>query len=483
MPRQWIKVSALLLSLCLSALAAGLGGCAAPLPRLAPALPAQWQHALTLSKKPTDLHGWWHAFADRDLDRLVERALGGNLDVAQARERLLAVRALNQRSRAPYLPALRASTTDVIDPDASASYFLVGFDASWELGLFGRAEGSRREAQGALNAGVADLRSAQVSLVAEVVRTWINLRTSQKQLELLTHITQTRRHALQMAQVRQRLHLLASSSVDQSQAALAQSMAAQSITRQTIDASAQQLALLLGQNHTEAAWLQPGTPPELGDWQIDGTPADLLRTRPEIAHAEAEVLQAAGAQALAHADQFPRIGLGGSINWSTDINNNHKRSSTPNAIGSFGPEISVPLFDWGLRLAIRHGKDHELKASVLAYRQAVLQGVTEVEVALASLQRQQQREEQQALAWQALQRAGRSMRTRIGLQLESPLDGVEGDVATAQAGIELADARAAHSLAFVALYKALGGAPLPPSDASAEPVATRSSSAKAQAPR
>lgn len=439
-----------------------LAGCAAPLPRLDPPIPAQWQQQIAAdAATPTDLHSWWHTFNDTGLDAVVERALAENLDLAQAIERLRAVRAMHARSGARYLPQLRASTNDVIDPDASASYFLIGFDASWELGLFGRAEGTRRESQGQLDAGVADVRAARVTLVAEVVREWVNLRTAQQQESLLARITASRRDTLQFVQTRQRLQLAPPDAVDRAQAAVAQAESALAAPRDAINASAQQLAVLLGQNHPDPAWLQPGPMPELGSWKIDSAPADLLRSRPEIARAEADVLTAAGELAIAHADRFPRIGLGGSINWSTDIDNNRKRSTTPNAIDSFGPELSIPLFDWGIRLAAQHARDHQLKASVLAYRQAVLQGVSEVETALGSVQQQRLREQHSLLAWQALQRADKAVQSRVTLQLASPLDRNESQLAADQAAIDLANARAAHDLAYVSLFKALGGAPLP----------------------
>ena len=206
---------------------------------------------------------------------------------------------------------------------------------------------------------------------------------------------------------------------------------------------------------------QPGALPELGGWKIDSAPADLLRSRPEIARAEANVLTAAGELAIAHADRFPQIGLGGSINWSTDIDNNHSHSSTPNAIDSFGPELSIPLFDWGIRLAAQHARDHQLKASVLAYRQAVLQGVSEVETALGSVRQQRLREQHSLHAWQASQRVDQAVQTRAELQLASPLERTESELGVDQAALDLADARAAHDLAYVALFKALGGAPLP----------------------
>ncbi len=449
----------------LGAVFTGLAGCAAPLPRLTPSIPAQWQHAAASDPaRPTDLHGWWHAFADPELDALVDRALANNLDVAQAVERLRAVRTLHERAHARYLPALNARTHDAVDPDASASYLVSGFDASWELGLFGRAEGTRRASQGDLDASVADLHAARVTLVAEVVREWITLRTAQQQEQLLLQISQQRQRAWEMLQTRQRLQLAAPGAVDQSQAAWAQAEAALAAPRQAVDTSARRLAVLLGQNHPDPAWLQAGTPPELGAWRLDGTPAELLRTRPEIARAEADVLRTAGELALTHADLYPSIGLGASMVWAADINNNHRFSTTPNGIASVGPVIDIPLFDWGIRLAATHAKSHELKASVLAYRQAVLQGVAEVETALGSLQQQRQREQQDTLAWQALQRADQAVQVRVGLQLGSPLDRAESGIAAGQAALELAEARAAHSLAYVALFKALGGAPLPSAD-------------------
>ena len=446
----------------LGVLVFGLAGCAAPLPRLMPPLPAQWQHVMASDPaRPTDLHGWWHAFGDPQLDALVDRALAGNLDVAQAVERLRASRVMRSRSGARYLPALGAHTDDAIDPDASASFFVAGFDATWELGLFGRAEGTRRASQGELDASVADLRAARVSLVAEVVREWINLRTAQQQEQLLLQISRIRQRQAQLLQSRRQLHLAAPAAVDQAQAAFAQAQAALAAPRDAINASAQHLAVLLGQNHPDQAWLQPAPPPELGAWALAGAPAELLRTRPEIARAEADVLRAAGELALSHADMFPSIGLGASMVWATDINNNRRFSNTPNGIVSLGPVINLPLFDWGIRLAALHAKGHELQASVLAYRQAVLQGVAEVETALGSLQQQQQREQQNRLAWQALQRADKAVQARVELQLDSPLERSGSQLAVEQAAIELADARADHSLAYVALFKALGGAPRP----------------------
>ncbi|MBA2079199.1 efflux transporter outer membrane subunit [Rhodanobacter sp. PCA2] len=449
----------------LLATAVALAGCSVAMPRLEPPIPAQWQHAMAAqAATPTDLHSWWRAFDDPALDALVDQALERNLDVAQAVERLRAARTLQRREGTRYLPGLHARTEQTIDPDASASYLVSGLDATWELGLFGRAQGTRREAQAALDAGAADLQAARVSLVAEVVRNWIELRAAQQQERLLSQIGAARSRQLELLQVRQRLQLAPAGSVDQAMAASAQAQAALAAPRQAVDAAAQRLAVLLGQNHPDPAWLQAGPQPQLGAWQLPGTPADLLRTRPEIARAEADVLRVAGELGVAHADRFPSVGLGASLIWATDLNNNRSHTVS-NGLFSVGPLFDMPLFDWGMRAAAEHAKSHELKASVLAYRQAVLQAVSEVETALGTLQQQRQREQHNLEAWQALQRVDGTLQTRVKLKLESPLALADGQLAADQAAIELADARASRGLAYVALFKALGGAPLPADEA------------------
>jgi len=439
-----------------------LAGCAAPVPKVATPLPAQWQHVINADPaKPSDLTGWWHAFNDPQLDALVDRALANNLDVAQAVERMLATRAIRSRAGARYLPSLIARTDDAIDPDAHASYFVAGFDANWEFGLFGRREGTRREAQGALDASVADLQVARVSLVAEVVRDWIELRTAQQQEQLLRHISDARQRNLQLLEVRARLQLVAPTEVDQAQASYAQAQAALAEPREAINASAQKLAVLVGQNHPDPSWLEAGPQPDLGAFQLSAAPVDLLRTRPEIARAQADVLSNAGDLALTHADMYPSVGLGTSLVWAATINDTSAHSKTPGGIFSLGPLLNIPLFDWGIRIAATHAKSHQLQASVQAYRQSVLQGIAEVETALGSLQEQQQREAQSTNAWQSLQRVDRAVQSRVQLKLSSPLDRIESQIAVDQANAELIDARAQHSLAYVALFKALGGAPLP----------------------
>lgn len=443
------------------AVAVVVAGCAGiETPTLDPALPSHWRHANAAGAAAADLHGWWHAFHDPQLDALVDDALRHNLDVAQAREHLLAARALAQGEHARYRPYVRGKTEDAIDPDASASFFVAGFDAVWELPLFGRGKASHEQAQGALDEGVAGLQSARVSLVAEVVRQWLQLRAAVQSGPACDAIRDARAQQLRLERMREHLRLASPAVVARAEAALAQATAAAAEPGARADAHAQGLAVLLGRNAPDPHWLAPTPVPDLGALELTSTPADMLRSRPEIALAQADVLSALGDARMARADLYPSIGIGGSIVWSTNLTT-HRRTND-NAIASAGPILEIPLFDWGLRESQLDARNHALKAAVFAYRQAVLDGVAAVENALGELAQARVQERSAEQAAQAFERALAATDTRVKLQLDSPLTRDEDAAASAQARLDAIQAKAAHGLAFVRLYKALGGAPLPP---------------------
>lgn len=437
-----------------------LAGCATTkLPKLSPPTPASWRHASPADAPVVDLRGWWHAFHDPRLDALVDTALRDNLNVAAARERLLASRATMRIAHARYLPSLRGKTEDAMDPDASASFFVAGFDATWELPLFGRGTASERQARGDFDASVADLQTVRVSLVGDVVRNWLELRSAMHRKQLLGAIRDARQKQLKLLHVRQHLQLATPSAIAQARVALAHASDAMDEAQQVIDVSSQALATLLGTPQPDPAWLQSGPSPDLGAWQLASTPADLLRTRPEIARAQADVLSAAGDAGIARANMYPSLGIGGSLVLSTNLTANRRTHN--NALASAGPIIDVPLFDWGLREAQSHARNHQLKAAVFAYRQAVLEGVAEVENALGTLERQRRAEHRNRVVMKALASERDATAKRVRLGLDSPLDELDSVVASDEADLQGIKAQTARGVAFVSLYKALGGAPLP----------------------
>jgi outer membrane protein, multidrug efflux system len=443
-----------------------LAGCrAAPLPDLKPPVPQTWRNAAVAPAGPAqpDLRDWWQAFNDPALNALVQRALDNNLDVAAATEHVIAARTLYKHVNDRYLPNLRADTNQVIEPNASASYFIAGFDALWELPLFGALKSTHRLANGTLDAATAQLQSTYVTLVAEVVRCWVELRTAQEQARLLATVRDADSEKLRLLQVRANLKLVSPAEVANAEAELARTEMALTDPQRTINANAQQLAVLVGQPEPDPAWLEEsGTQPQLGNWQMLSAPADMLRSRPEIAAAEAEVLRAAGAAGISRADIYPHIGLGSSLDWSLTLLSHHNVFRSGEGIFSAGPVVDMPLFDWGMRVAQAHAKNHELQAAVYAYRQAVLQGVAETETAMGDLQQLHLRETAAEQAAQALDSNTTVLDERRKLGLSSTLELQDALIARQNAQLELITTRAQRDLAYVSLYKALGGAPQPP---------------------
>lgn len=448
--------------LTVAALALGsVAGCAvAPLPKLNDSTPPTWQQAMASRDAPVaDLRNWWTAFHDAELDRLVNQALAANLGIRQAGLRIDAARALNGTAGVAYAPQVGAHTFSEPAPDSSASYFQMGIDAKWELGLFGRAQSRARMSAADLRNAQSDVEAARVSVVAEVVRHYADLRSAQQQLSLLQRMAALAHDKVTLVRTRTRLHLAAAREVAQAQADEAGAQAALAEPQLAIDRARRQLALLLAQEQPLADE-EPGTPLQLGDIAISTAPADLLRTRPEIRHAENDVLKAAGELGLARADRFPRLGLGGSLTYSSRVIG-HTRLSDADGIVTLGPAIDIPLFDWGMRRAVVDARDAELSASLLAYRQAVLEGVAEVETAMAAFGRQRERIAALVAGVADLDRADAASATLRRVGLADDLDRTTSAAGLLQAQLELARARHQRVLTFVALYKALGGAPLP----------------------
>jgi NodT family efflux transporter outer membrane factor (OMF) lipoprotein len=433
-------------------------------------LPAHWRNAPQLGAEP-DLTGWWKHFHDPELNRLVGRALKGNLDLAQAVWKLRAARALEEASGADFKPQMAFSTTEHSNAANTASFFQAGFDATWELGLFGRSGASGHIAQADSGAAEAELQSARVSLVAEVVREYLQLRAAQRSEALLDTAAQAARRKVALLRVRERLQLASKLDVERSRAAAAKAESQLADPRAAIVQHAQALALLLGKSEPEPAWLKPGPLPELEASHMAPLPADLLRTQPEIHYAETQVLKAAGELGIAKASMYPRLELAGGLTFASRILG-HDRLGDSHGIAGIGPVIDIPLFDWGRRRALRNARADLLQAALIGYRKAVLKGADQVEADLASLHASGQRVQYANTAVGAYERGLSLSKTLQGLGEADAMDLVDARLALSQSELGRVQARLEYGLAFVSLYKALGGAPLPkhvtaPADASA----------------
>lgn len=471
--------------------------CALPTPELAPPprLPAAWEEtapgASAVPPGPAaDPVAWWSRFDDPVLDDLVARAITDNLDLAQAMQRVLQARAQIAPADAQFRPSLNASgqlsgerrlAGDLPDLGAGlgdqgpgagllSSFeqprdtvgWRAGLDASWEVGLFGRATAQSTAARAAAAAAEEEAAAARVSLVAEVVRTYLELRAAQHRARLLEASARAQRRLLSLTADRRRAGLASDLDVDRSTSSLRQVEAQLPQADAAARRAARRLATLVGEASPDprlAASRGQELAQPLARAVADlGVPADLLRARPDVRSAELGVVRAAAELGLARADLWPRLTLTGGLTVNaTVVGASFTSPAGPLTYASGGPTLSLPLFDWGVRRANVEVRGAQLAEASLAYRQTVLEAVAEVEDALSSLAAERARAQRLEQAEAAAARALRRAEDMYAQGLVGFLDRLQAEQDLLSVRIDLATAREAEALAVVALHKALGG--------------------------
>ena len=247
---------------------------------------------------------WWTAFEDAELDALAERALAGNLTLAQAAQRLKAARALSRSSAAQALPQIglhgaaqrqhRLSgphganelsgaeagqgELPLAQEERSIGYYQAGFDARWELDLFGRIAAATDAARASAGAAEADLRAARVSVAAEAVRAYIELRGAQRRHQVLSGLLDDQRHLLALVQERRRAGIASDFDVDRASVLEAETAAQLPLSAQLARQHAQRLAVLTGESQIAPGLLASAGQPAAR--RADRAAAGRYRARP-----------------------------------------------------------------------------------------------------------------------------------------------------------------------------------------------------------
>ncbi len=447
---------------CLLPAAGLLVGCAAPEPvALDSRTPSAWTQATPQGTAP-QLRAWWQVWNDAALNALVDEAMATNLDLGQAEHRLRQQRLLSGAADKTYLPEFKGNIRTLQDVAATDSYFHASIDMGWDLGLFGANESQSQVSAAEQLDAQARLQAVRVAIVADVVHRYLDIQMARRQRQLLAQLAALDQRAVQLAQVREQQRLGGSEATVQLRIQAAQAQVQQAELQQAQAQAAHGLAVLLGRDRPAPQWLAvdgPAPLPAVAALPFGQMPADLLRTRPDIKQAEAQVARAGGEAGLARSALYPRFVLQGSLLYSYNITGNRRVAS--GSLPVFGPLIDIPLFDWGRRKAQADASQEALQAATLAYRKTVVEAVAEVESALAALTAQQTRHALLAQVQGLLQARAVADGKRQQLGLSSEYTGLATQrEALVNQSAEIT-AQAAHALAYVALYKALGGAPVP----------------------
>ena len=454
---------------CVAALlAVALGGCAAVGPDYSEpqlAVPAGWSAGTgTDAMDAVLLARWWHGFGDPVLDRLVADALAANLDLAQARARLREARARRGVAGAALAPSVDASLSGSRSRSSGQSgsgstreLYSAGFDASWELDVFGGLRRSVEAAQADLEASVESLSDTRVSLAAEVALNYIDLRTAEQRLAIAEESIASRGENHQIIRWRQQAGLVSELDLAQATTDLESTRAVLPPLRTAVTEAKNRLAVLLGRNPGELESLvHADRPIPLAAAEIVAAiPADTLRQRPDVRVAERRLAAQTARLGEAEAARYPSFRLSGSLGLEA-LELDALADRDANTRSLFGG-ITAPVFNAGRIAANIEIQDALVEQARLAYRAAVLAALEEVENALTAVANTDARRVKLAEAAAAARTTLAIAEYRYASGLADFLSVLDAQRTQLSLDEQLAGSTGELARAQIRLYKALGG--------------------------
>jgi len=412
---------------------------------------------------------FWRDLGDSTLTRLVEDALDANADVHVAEARLTGTRASRRLAALDLAPRITASGSAARQQLSIAQMpgltrqlpqqqlWDAGFDASWELDVFGRVTRTVR-AEGALvESAEHDVKDVQVSIAAEVARTYFELRGAQQQLAVALRNADNQRHTVKITEDRLAAGRGTAFDTERARSALFLTLAATPLLESQIVQHRQRIATLLGRSATALppALSDAGELPRLPDTLHIGSPEELVQQRPDVLRAERVVAAQQLFVGAARAEYMPRITLGARAGYVATSFDSLGRVGTSRLL--VGPVLSWPLFDLGRvrqRVDVARAEENAAEAEHTA---TILRAREETQSALVAYDRAHARLAILDQAVQASAHAAALAQERFEAGLTDFLQVLDAQRTLLDAENQLALGHTAAATALVAIYKAVGG--------------------------
>jgi NodT family efflux transporter outer membrane factor (OMF) lipoprotein len=409
---------------------------------------------------------WWDRFEDPMLKEYIEEAMAENRNLRAAEARIQRVRALRREVSADLYPSLNAeggytrlrnsAATQTTGPRTRTEY-RAGLDASWELDLFGGTRRDQEASEARLQRTVEEGRGIQLAVLAEVARTYYDIRGIQKIVDITEQNIALQTQTFELVN---RLFQMGEASEFDITRARGQLQTTESRLPELdaeLNSGIYRLSILLG--HSPSALLEEmsttaplPSPPDLIPL---GQLSDILRRRPDIRAAERELAAATADVGVATADLFPRFVLlggvgrtGNSIDGLRDSGNNRY---------SFGQFLQWPLFQGGAVRAQIQAEKAEVNEALALYEQSVLEALADVEISLIRYLRERDKKVMLQEAQQSRERSVELARARFNLGEEDFLSVLDAERELIQAEDELVGSEIQTMLRLITLYTALGG--------------------------
>ncbi len=463
-----------------------LVGCAAVGPDYVPpevSTPKDWNAPLSGGLKgesadPRTLAAWWSTFHDPVLTTLINRAVAGNLDLRQAQARVREARARRGIAGAKSFPTINSRgaviknrTSEAIGGGTENDLYIAGFDAAWELDVFGGVRRSVEAAGAALQASEEGLHDVMVSLLAEVALNYVEVRSYQTRLTIAEANRTAQEQTYAMTLTRSETGLTSSLDVEQARYNLEETRSQIPLIQTGLEQAKNRLAVLLGEKpgflEEELAERKdiPTPPPEIAV----GVPADVLRRRPDVRRAERVLAAQTAAIGVATAELYPKFTLTGVIGLESLSSNTFFKTGS-RAYG-IGPSFAWNIFDAGRIRQNIEVQNAIQEQAMLTYEASVLTALADVENALIAYADEQLRQQSLVQAAQAAQRAVLLAEDQYASGLTDFQNVLNGQRALLSLQNQLALSEGGVSSNLIGLYKALGGGwtPVAPSLKESEP--------------
>jgi len=414
---------------------------------------------------------WWRQFGDPQLEALIERASEANYDLRIAAANVAAAGAALREIDARRVPSIdlngelqerrdASALVQQLDPEQRLSTTTRGSfsaDLSWEIDLFGRVRRSIEAAVADLGSAEALRRAVMVSVLADVARTYVDLRGAQRRLDVAERNTAVQRQTLELVKLLYKDGAATQLDVARATTQLLSSEA--TIPRLRADAVAAMNALTTltaqppGALNTMLSTRQ--ALPALPEFTAVGAPADLVRRRPDIQAAERALAGAAARIGVATADLFPSVSFGARVGAGAAPLSSFSTPGT--AFFALGPSLTWNLFDRGAIYARIRQADSTAAANLARYERTVTTALQEVDSAIASYANERQRRARLHAARESSHEASVLARLRYREGVEDFLTVLDAERSLLEIEDLLAQSEIAVMQNLITIYLALGG--------------------------
>ena len=432
-----------------------------------------------IKTEAADFREWWKVFNDPVLNNLIEKAYQQNLDLQVAGLRILEARAqlgVAIGFQFPQTQELNGSAKMIQlgqnNPNQAAADkfyydYQVGFDVAWELDFWGRFRRGVESANATLYSSYTSYDDILVSLIAEVARTYTQIRTFEQRLTFVRQNAKLQEKALEIATARFEEGEDSELDPAQARALLKSTQSAVPPLEAGLRQAKNALAVLLGLPPVEIQAIL-GPPKAIPTAPIEvtvGIPAELLRRRPDIRRAEFDAAAQSARIGIAKADLLPRISLTGTFGFRTSVQGGARSNNasfadlfSANSITyGLGPEVQWPILNYGRIINDVRTEDARFQQLVVDYKNTVLQALQEVEDGMVGLLRAQEQRELLAESVKSYQRSVELALLRYTEGLSNYQRVIDPQRSLTEQQDLLAQAKGAVATNLIATYKALGG--------------------------